>query len=111
MDSQPFTQRTWPERLEIIKTLEVMECAMRDYCGDGFTIAVGRGRYAEAVSYLKTKGFHCTDLYHFPLGTDKPSMHLRHDVKGFERCCWLIAGFRPSKTASAEPINGEKMKV
>ena len=90
-----YTNRSWDERLAIMKQIEACESLLTTgHLGTGFQVAVGRGKYGELCETLKHEGFECTDLYTFPLGTDKPSEHLRHDNKGFERCCWLYATFK-----------------
>jgi len=44
---------------------------------------------------MKDLGLFFVELYKFPLGTDTPPMHLRHESYGFPDSAWLIATFRP----------------
>ena len=90
-----YTNRSWGERLAIMKQIEACESWLAvGHLGTGFKVAVGREKFGELCQAMKEEGFECSDLYKFPLGTDKPSEHLRHDHKGFERCCWLYATFK-----------------
>lgn len=94
----PYTLRDWPERLAIMRALESAGSMLRDgHIGDGFTAAIGRGRYGATVEAMAEHGFSCSRLYLFPLGTDRPAQHLRHDSQGVPSCCWLIADFQPTK--------------
>ena len=90
-----YTNRSWEERLVIMKQIEACDSWLAaGHVGTGFKVAVGREKFGELCEAMKKEGFECSDLYKFPLGTDKPSEHLRHDNKGFERCCWLYATFK-----------------
>ena len=91
----PYTNRSWPERLEIMKALEACGSLMRSgHRGTGFTAAIGRDKYSSTIQAMSKFGFECADLYTFPLGTDTPADHLRHDSHGIPRSCWLIADFQ-----------------
>ena len=94
--SIPYTARTWPERLAIMKDLEACNSMMRQgHVGNGFVAAIGRDSFAVTDQAMRAHGFECAELYNFPLGTDKPAEHLRHDSRGFPSCCWLLAWFEP----------------
>lgn len=94
--STPYTRRTWPERKAIMDALEAAGSALRDgHQGDGFTAAIGRGKFSETISAMSNFGFRCARLYTFPLGTDKPAAHLRHDDREIPSCNWLLAFFEP----------------
>ena len=94
--SKPYTARTWPERLAIMKDLEACNSMMhRGHVGNGFVAAIGRDSFAVTDQAMRAHGFECAELYNFPLGTDKPAEHLRHDSRGFPSCCWLLAWFKP----------------
>lgn len=91
----PYTDRTWPERLEVMQALENCGSLMRSgHIKTGFTAAIGRGQYSATINAMSKLGFECAELYTFPLGTDKPANHLRHDSHGIPRSCWLIASFQ-----------------
>ena len=89
-----FSDLSWTQRLEIRQAIEAAGSAMQSYLSEGFSVAIGRGRYSATVAALEPFGFECAKLYTFPLGTDNPPAHLRHDSRGFPSCCWLIACFR-----------------
>lgn len=89
----PFADQSWPERLKVMQTCEAAGSHFEGRTPSGFRVAIGRGRYGATVDALAALGFSCADLYFFPLGTDKPAEHLRHDFKGFPSCCWLFAHF------------------
>ena len=89
-----YADRTWAQRLEVMKTCTAAGSEFHHRTPSGFRVAIGRGKYAETVAALAALGFACVDLYTFPLGTDKPAANLRHDSKGFPACCWLFADFR-----------------
>ena len=92
--SKPYTARTWPERLAIMKELEACNSMMHQgHVGNGFVAAIGRDSFAVTDQAIRAHGFECAELYNFPLGTDKPAEHLRHDSRGFPSCCWLLAWF------------------
>ena len=92
----PYRDRDWHGRLAIMHALENVGSVLRyGYVRDGFTAAIGRGRYGATVDSMREYGFICVDLVYFPLGTDKPSAHLRHDSHGIPACCWLFAEFQP----------------
>jgi len=99
--SKPYTARTWPERLAIMKDLEACNSMMHQgHVGNGFVAAIGRDSFAVTDQAMRAHGFECAELYNFPLGTDKPAEHLRHDSRGFPSCCWLLAWFEPIEVQS-----------
>ena len=59
----------------------------------GLSVAVARGKYGELTHELAKIGFAFRHLYTFPLGTDTPPEHLRHDSAGVPGSVWLIANF------------------
>jgi hypothetical protein len=93
LDRTPYAERDWPERLRIMKECEAAGSHFHERLVDGFRVAIGRDRYSATVEALRSYGFKCERLYHFPLGTDKPSPHLRHDQRGISSCAWLFADF------------------
>ena len=92
----PYRNRDWPGRLAIMRALENVGSALHcGYVRDGFTAAIGRERYGDTVDAMRAHGFRCVQLVYFPLGTDTPADHLRHDSHGIPACCWLLAEFQP----------------
>jgi hypothetical protein len=100
--STPYTDRTWPERKQIMDALDGCGSTMHHgHQGDGFTAAIGRGKYSETAAAMAGFGFECSRLYTFPLGTDNPPAHLRHDAREMPECNWLFAYFQPTKETTA----------
>jgi hypothetical protein len=93
-----FSNLSWPQRLEIRRAIEAAGSEMRDYLPEGFSVAIGRDCYAATVAALEPFKFECAKLYTYPLGTDQPPAHLRHDSRGFPACCWLIACFQEAQS-------------
>ena len=90
-----YTNRSWDERLAIMKRVEACESWLAvGHVGTGFKVAVGREKFGELCQAMKEEGFECSDLYKFPLGTDTPPLHLRHDGMASSRCYWLYATFK-----------------
>lgn len=88
----------WEGRLAIMRALESVQCAMVGGRDSGFCAAIGRDRFGDAVVAMAARGFKCTDLITFPLGSDRPPDHLRHDSTRYNvpRCNWLYATFAPA---------------
>lgn len=82
-------------RFSVYKVIDALQCSTR-FGGGGamLSVAVAKGKFGELVEALKTFGLDQVDLYKFPLGTDKPPMHLRHMSYGQPDSCWLIATFK-----------------
>lgn len=98
--ARPYGARDWPGRLAIMHALEAAGSALHaGHVGEGFRAAIGRGRYGATVEAMRAHGFACVRLVTFPLGTDKPAEHLRHDSQGVPACCWLLADFQPAEEA------------
>jgi hypothetical protein len=78
-------------RFAIYGELDRLQC--KSLGGGLFSVAVAKGKFGELVQTMEAFGLEHADLYYFPLGTDNPPDHLRHDNRGFPDCCWLIATF------------------
>ncbi len=93
----PYADRTDADRLRIMDTCAAAGSEFHERTASGFRVAVGRGRYSATVAALLPFGFSCVRLALFPLGSDKPAEHLRHDSQGVPSCCWLFADFEEVK--------------
>ena len=89
----PYADRSWPERSAIMDACAAAGSQFRERTSNGFRVAIGRDTYGATVEALSALGFRCCDLYMFPLGTDKPKAHLRHDSRGVPASVWLFADF------------------
>ena len=85
-------------RFEIYDAVESVGCLTR-HCGPNglLSVAVGKGKFSELLGTLSKFNLKNVDLYKFPLGTDKPAEHLRHESYGFPDSSWLIAVFQPKQ--------------
>jgi hypothetical protein len=89
-------------RFAVYKAIENAQCAHHAGGSFGLSVAVGKGQFSALVEAMQQFGFQHADLYTFPLGTDKPPAHLRHDNRGFPDSCWLIATFTIPKADHAD---------
>ena len=94
----PFAERPTAERLALMKLCENSGSLFRDRTAEGFSVAIGRRALGQTMAALGGLGFECAQLYTFPLGTDKPADHLRHDSHGLPACAWLVAVFKVKGT-------------
>ena len=82
-------------RFKIYDALKLIDCESH---GGGqnpfFSVAVAKGKFSALLEIMGKFGFENNGLYTFPLGTDKPPMHLRHESYGQPNSCWLIANFK-----------------
>lgn len=93
---QSFYELTYEKRFQIYHALDALQCQTHDAGGSGcLSVAVAKGKFSELQHTLKNLGLVFVELYKFPLGTDKPPTHLRHESYGFPDTAWLIATFRP----------------
>lgn len=89
----PYADRPWPERSAIMDACAAAGSAFYERTANGFRVAIGRTRLGATLAELERHGFTCTRLVTFPLGTDKPADHLRHDSRGVPASVWLFADF------------------
>jgi len=82
-------------RFKIYDAIKLIDCESH---GGGtnpfFSVAVAKGKFAVLTEIMGKFGLENSDLYKFPLGTDKPPMHLRHESYGQPDSSWLIANFK-----------------
>jgi hypothetical protein len=88
-----YADRPWPERSAIMDACASAGSAFYERTANGFRVAIGRTRLGATLAELERRGFTCTRLFTFPLGTDTPSEHLRHDARDIPSCNWLFADF------------------
>lgn len=82
------------DRLAMRQDIESVGAEVVGYQGDAMLVALPTNGavFAGNPVTLEAKGYRVSDLYYFPLGSDKPAARLRHDgrypgSKGF----WLYA--------------------
>ena len=93
---QSFFELTTDQRFKVYNAIDALECQTKTAGGSGFlSVAVAKGKFGELCETLKTLGLAHFDLYKFPLGSDSPPEHLRHESRGIPDSCWLIATFKP----------------
>jgi hypothetical protein len=89
-----FFELSDDERFSVYSAIESIDCATRS-CGSGLlSVAVAKGKFSELIGKLSKFNLENIDLYKFPLGSDKPPMHLRHESYGFPDSAWMIAVFK-----------------
>ena len=82
-------------RFAVYDAIESAGCATKHCSGNGLlSVAVGKGKFSELLNALSKFNLENVDLYKFPLGSDKPAEHLRHESYGFPDSSWLIAVFQ-----------------
>jgi len=84
------------QRFMIYGALEALNCEKGNSGGNGrLCVAVAKGKFAELINALGKLGLTFDESYFFPLGSDKPPMHLRHDSEkyGVQACNWFFAIF------------------
>jgi hypothetical protein len=82
------------ERFSVYNAIESAECATHSSGSGLLSVAVAKGKFSELISKLSKFNLENTDLYKFPLGGDKPPMHLRHESYGLPDSAWMIAVFK-----------------
>lgn len=83
-------------RFQVYGAIEGLNCEKGKSGGSGqLCVAVARGKFGELLQTMDKFGLDFVDSYFFPLGTDKPDMHLRHDSEkyGVPNCNWFFAIF------------------
>ena len=91
-----FFELTHEQRFATYDAIRAIGCDTRTGGGVGLlSVAVAKGKFSELNHALAGLGLEFVNLYKFPLGTDKPPMHLRHESHGQPDSCWLIANFKP----------------
>lgn len=83
-------------RFAAYDALTAIDCATYPgSAGGALGVAVAKGKFGALIETMRPFGLTLADSYLFPLGTDTPPVHLRHDSRGFSDCCWLVANFLP----------------
>jgi len=83
-------------RFMVYGAIKALNCETGNSGGAGrLCVAVARGKFSELVKAMQELGLTYDDSYYFPLGTDKPPMHLRHDSIKYQvqDCNWFYAMF------------------
>jgi hypothetical protein len=88
-----YADRPWPERSAIMDACAAAGSKFHERTAHGFRVAIGRTRLGATMAELERHGFTCSGLFTFPLGTDTPAEHLRHDSSGVPASVWLFADF------------------
>ena len=83
----------WPQRMDIRNACDAAGSSFDHGLRNGIRVAVGRGKLSQTIAALEPFGLRLDELYTFPLGTDQPPEHLRHDSMGIPSSCWLMASF------------------
>ena len=90
----PYRDLSWPQRRAIMVVLEQAGSALYEgHVKDGFTAAIGRGKLHATFAEMQEFGFVPRHTVSFPLGTDTPAEHLRHDGAISQKCNWLLCTF------------------
>jgi hypothetical protein len=93
---QSFYELTYEKRFQVYGVLDALQCETHGAGGSGcLAVAVAKGKFSELSHTLKNLGLAFVEMYKFPLGTDTPPAHLRHESYGMPDSAWLIAVFRP----------------
>lgn len=87
----------WPARLAVMNACIDAGSQFDHGLQNGIRVAVGRGQLSATIGALEPMGFKFSELNTFPLGTDKPAEHLRHDSLGIPSSVWLFASFEFSE--------------
>ena len=91
-------------RFQVYGALKTLDCETGNCGGSGqLGVAVAKGKFYELKQSLDKLGFDYVESYFFPLGSDKPPMHLRHDSVryGVTNCNWLYATFKVKEEVTA----------
>jgi len=84
-------------RFSIYDAIDSVDCLTRHWDGSGnglLHVAVAKNKFSKLIGALSKFNLENVELYKFPLGTDKPPMHLRHESYGFPDSAWLVATFQ-----------------
>ena len=85
------------QRFQVYGALSALDCETGKSGGSGqLCVVVARGKLGELCQAMNKLGLDFVESYHFPLGSDKPPMHLRHDSAkyGQQNCNWFYATFK-----------------
>jgi hypothetical protein len=99
-----FFDLSHTQRFMIYGALKALDCETGQSGGSGgLCVAVARGKYGDLLQAMEKFGLEYVESYYFPLGTDKPAMHLRHDSVryGGQNCNWFYATFKVKEQVTA----------
>jgi hypothetical protein len=85
------------KRFSVYKALNLLDCETANAGGSGLLcVAVARGKFGELCSAMDKHGLELKESSYFPLGSDKPPKHLRHDSAKYKQknCLWFFAQFK-----------------
>ena len=83
-------------RFQVYGALKALDCETAKSGGSGqLCVAVARGKFGELTHAMEKFGLKLVDSYLFPLGSDNPPAHLRHDSEryGVPNSMWFYAVF------------------
>ena len=93
---QSFFELTYEQRFKIYDAIKQCGCETHSSGGSGLlSVAVAKGKFSQLDHTLTGLGMKMNQLYKFPLGTDTPADHLRHESYGQPNSAWLIAVYQP----------------
>lgn len=97
-----FSELPDDQRMAALRGLSLIQAESAGYNSNGsISVAVPRGRYSDVAAWADFYGLEYVDMYYFPLGSDNPAEHLRHDgpvqYDRGNRSFWLYAQFRPKQ--------------
>jgi hypothetical protein len=93
---QSFFELSHVQRFKVYDAIKAIGCDTYKGGGSGFlNVAVAKGKFSELSSTLENLGLKFIELYKFPLGSDQPAEHLRHESYGQPNSAWLVAVFKP----------------
>lgn len=89
--------------LDCLSDISGRNGAVFHYTGQGITIAVPRDRFSDCEQLARRFGLAHKNLYYFPLGSDNPPEHMRHDSPSYpgSRGFWLYAHYAPIAEVAA----------
>jgi hypothetical protein len=83
-------------RFMVYGALKALDCETASGGSGGLCVAVARGKFGQLLEAMRKFGLDFVESYYFPLGTDNPPPHLKHDsIKyGAKNCNWFYATFK-----------------
>lgn len=97
-----FFELPYDRRFAIYDAIDALQCQTHGTGETGaLSVAVAKGQFAALVDILHRLKMRHVGLYTFPLGSDQPPAHLRHESHGQPDSCWLIATFKPEAESCA----------
>lgn len=89
-----FFDLTHEQRFAVYDAIKAIGCDTHKAGYSGMlSVSVAKGKFGELDKAMSELGLKFVNLYKFPLGSDKPPIHLRHESYGQPDSCWLIANY------------------